>query len=349
MPTLLVTNKMAPELARRVQESVSGRRRVPGHKSRSPSTVALLRVTTVVLVVLGIGGAFVFRQRERDDLERVREGVLASVAKAASSLTPDDRQTLPRAEGTLMHAARAYDGDVLDPALASKTKLAELLEKPLIYVRGEIDAFGTPSKIAETARASQKDAFLLCLLDPPATRSERALLERVYVAYSSRNGLEDRTPNARPLYEAEAGAPFFAPEFVERVRGVDDRRRLLELERSLERAPLEQARAAAKARTLVFVMDEPGAPGTIAELDGERARHVRVGIVDLATEKVLLRLRRFVDPAWISLKRRAEYASGLDACALSLDVRAALLREPAPVWSAAPAASLAAPAASTRL
>jgi hypothetical protein len=310
--------------------------------------VALLRVSTFVLVVLAIGGAFVFRQRERDDLERVRAGVLASVAKAASTLTLDDQRTLPRVERTLMQAKGVYEGDVIEPALASKPALASLLEKPLIYVRGEIDAFGTPGKIAETARASQKDAFLLCLLEPPATRTERALLERVYVAYSSRNRLEESTPNARPLYEAEAGAPFFAPEFAERVRGLDDRRRLLELERSLERAPLEQARAAAKARTLVFVMDEPGAPGSIAELDGERAHHVRVGIVDLAAEKVLLRLRKFVDPAWISLKRRSEFASGLDACALSLDVRAALLREPAPVWSAAPAASLASPAASAR-
>jgi hypothetical protein len=46
--------------------------------------------------------------------------------------------------------------------------------------------------------------------------------------------------------------------------------------------------------------------------------------VDLRQRKVLLSLRRRVDPSWISVAARAEYASGIDSCALALDVHAAV-------------------------
>jgi hypothetical protein len=334
MPTLLVTNKMAPELARHVQASVSGRKRGAGRKSRSPSVVALLRVVTLTLLVAAVSGVVVLRQRDRDEVEALRAGLLETVAKAAATLTPEDRQTLPRVERALTRAAGGYEGDVVDASIRSKAGLSSLFERPLLYVRGSIEGFETPAAIAETARSSQKDAFLVCLLDPPATRSERALLDRVYVAHSSRARVDERTPNSLPLYDAEAGAPFLAPEFPARVRELSDRRRLKELAASVERAPLVQASQAAKARTLLFVMDEAADRRSPAELDGERARHVRVGIVDLASDRVLLRLRRFVDPAWISEKRRAEYASGLNACALSLDLRAQVAGdEPSPATS----------------
>jgi hypothetical protein len=334
MPTLLVTSKMAPELARRVQASVSGKKRGPGQKARSPSVVALLRVVTLTLLIAAVSGVIALRQRDRDEVESLRAALLETVAKTSASLTPEDRQTLPRVERALIRAGGAYEGDVVEASLRSKAGLSALLAKPLLYVRGSIDGFATPAAIAETARASQKDAFLVCLLDPPSGRTERALLDRVYVAHSSRARVDERTPNALPLYDAEAGAPFLSPEFAGRVRELGDRRRLKELTASVERAPLVQASRAAKARTLVFMMDEAADRATPAELDGERARHVRVGVVDLASDRVLLRLRRFVDPTWISEKRRTEYAQGLNACALSLDVRAHVAgEEPSPAAS----------------
>jgi hypothetical protein len=51
---------------------------------------------------------------------------------------------------------------------------------------------------------------------------------------------------------------------------------------------------------------------------------VRVGLVDLVADKLLLELRRYVDPAWISATARAEYAMGMDSCALAVDVHAAV-------------------------
>jgi hypothetical protein len=92
------------------------------------------------------------------------------------------------------------------------------------------------------------------------------------------------------------------------------------------KAPIEGAREAAKAGLLVYAMDEPGEPGGATELDGERAHMVRVGIVDLTAAKVLLRVRRRVDPSGITPAKRSLYASGLDGCGLALDIRESITR-----------------------
>jgi hypothetical protein len=67
-------------------------------------------------------------------------------------------------------------------------------------------------------------------------------------------------------------------------------------------------------------MDEPGDGGGPTELDGERAHHVRLFLVDMVASKTLLRVRRLVDPTWISLAKKSDYASGLDSCGLAFDV-----------------------------
>jgi hypothetical protein len=45
---------------------------------------------------------------------------------------------------------------------------------------------------------------------------------------------------------------------------------------------------------------------------------------DLTSGQLLLRFRRGVDPSWLSPAARAEYASGIDSCALAFDLREAL-------------------------
>jgi hypothetical protein len=89
-------------------------------------------------------------------------------------------------------------------------------------------------------------------------------------------------------------------------------------------APTERAMRALKGTVLLCAFDEPGTHDGPTELDGERPHDVRLGLVDLTASKVLLRLRRHVDPGWISTSRRMEYAVGLDACALAFDVLAEL-------------------------
>ena len=68
----------------------------------------------------------------------------------------------------------------------------------------------------------------------------------------------------------------------------------------------------------------PGDTELRASLHDPRAGNTYVRIGEL-------RFRHDVDPSWLSPAARAEYASGIDSCALALDLRKALgQHEPAP-------------------
>jgi hypothetical protein len=146
------------------------------------------------------------------------------------------------------------------------------------------------------------------------------MLDRVRVAYAGGAPLEARLPNVRRLNDAVVGLPPLLPPWSEKVRAASDAAELSRLRRELERAPIDRARQAARAELLLAAIDEPGAAEGPTELDGERSHAVRVVLVDLASEKVLLRARHAVDPSWVTAQRRATHASGFDGCALALDL-----------------------------
>ena len=324
MATFLTTKKMNPALAARIEASVSGRRRKPGRGGFGPRLVSVVRAVAIVALA-GIVGLIVFlRLRDREALEQAREDLLEKLRSESASLTADDAGSVARVEGWLMRSSGAYEGDFADADLRAPGALARIVARPSVYVRGPIDAFANPAGTAEAAAASPKDAFLLCLVDRPASRAESALLGNVRTAYAAGGLLERSTANVRRLDEAIAGLPVLLPEWALRVRSADNKDQILRLRKELERAPVARAKLAARAALLVFAMDEPGALGGLTELDGERPHDVRVGLVDLVAAKVLLRLRKHVDPSWISVGRRAEYARGLDGCALAFDVREGL-------------------------
>ena len=89
-------------------------------------------------------------------------------------------------------------------------------------------------------------------------------------------------------------------------------------------SPIVRAKQAVRAELLLAALDEPSDGGGPTELDGERAHAVRIVLVDLASEKVLLRTKKLVDPTWISLAKKSTYASGLDSCGLAFDVHEGL-------------------------
>lgn len=155
-------------------------------------------------------------------------------------------------------------------------------------------------------------------------RSESALLAKVHGAYGGGTRLELRTSNVHRLYELEAGLRFLEPSWEAQVKAENDLAELSRLGRAFAAAPIDRALNAAKARFLLFAMDDAGDRGGLSELDGERPHDVRIGLVDLSAGKILLRLRKHVDPRWISVSMRPQYASGLDGCALALDVRASV-------------------------
>lgn len=325
MATFLTNAKMAPALAARIEASVRGRR--GGHSG----TVALRRFVSgfrlVLLVSVIATSVSLIRMRHRNkvELERARDALLARIHTQTGSLAPEDRKALARIEPWLVRASGAYEGDLIANELREGGAVASVLSRPLVYVRGPTSDFDGRTGIAATAATSLKDAFLLCLLEPPASRAESALLAKVHGAYGGGARLESRTSNARRLHDAEAGLPFLQPSWEAQVKAERDAAELTRLERAFTAAPIERALKAARARLLLYAMDDAGDRGGLSELDGERPHDVRIGIVDLRAGKVLLRLRKRVDPSWISLSSRPQYASGLDSCALALDVRASVI------------------------
>lgn len=323
MATFLTTARMDPALAARIAASVTGKKKKPGGPVLAPRLVSLVRVAVVFLAVGVVYSLLQVRHREKQEMTRTRAELLAAVRASASSLSESDQTALARSEASLVALSRAYDGEVVADELRAPGALASMLSRPTVYVRGTIGAFSSSRRIAEASTTSMKDALLLCLLEPPPSRTEKELLAKVHVAYAGGPIMEGRTANVHRLWDEEAGMPLLTPQWSARVLAVPDHE-LAKLRRDYDRAPIEGAKQAARASYLLAAMDEPPDGGGPTELDGERAHWVRVGLVDLAAEKVLLSVRRRVDPSWISAEKRPQYANGLDGCALGYDVHASV-------------------------
>jgi hypothetical protein len=322
--TLLVTDRMSPELRARIEASVRGRR-----STRGPSTVPLARALvrfTLVLTVLGLAVTLILaRSRATAELEAERAALLAKIRSEAGTLTPGEMGITRRVEAWLSRSSGTYGGDTVAGELRAAGAFAATLRRPTVYVRGPVESFARSAGVAESASVSYSDAFVLCLLDPPGSRSEKALLGRARSALGGGERVARVAPHVARLHHAVLGLPLLTAGFEKRVQEARRAPEIALLRRELERAPLAGAKAAAKAELLLFAMDEPGDKSKPAELDGERPHYVRVGLVDLPAERLLLELRRHVDPSELSAAARAEYAMGIDSCTLALDVRAEVL------------------------
>ncbi len=321
MPTLLVTKKMSPELAARVRASVDGRRAAPGSKlaPRATSVLRLGATATIVIAGIWLGVSLYRAQRE---LEARRAGLVAKVQHEAAELGPDEHAVATRVLPWLPPLAGAYAGDLVADELRPAGALPAVLSRPTLYLRGSLPSVA--SRVDESAASSFKDAFVLCLVAPPNARTEPLLKAKARAALSGRGEALAPVAGVERLQDALVGLPFLSPEWERKVRAARSRDDLERMRRDFERAPIARAKAAAKAKLLLVVVDEPNSEPGPTELDGERPHDVRVGLVDLVTRKVLLRLRRRVDPSWISAATRAEWASGIDSCALAMDVHAAV-------------------------
>jgi hypothetical protein len=322
MPTFLVTSKMSPELRARVQASVQGRRAAPGARLKARS-ISLLRVSAVTVLVVLVWTAVALRARAVERLESERRLLVERVERESLGLTERDRRIIERVRPWLEAASGSYPGDSVDEALRSSSSLAAVLARPSVYLRAPLASLAGAESLSRAASGSFNDALVLCLIDPPATRSEKALLSRAKSAYA-RGERARAAAHVERLSDALLGLPFLSREWLARVNAAEDSFALERLDRHFSQAPLAGAKRAAKAELLLFAIDEPGEGAGPTELDGERPHQVRVGLVDLSADKLLLRLRRKVDPSWISNSARAEFASAIDSCGLALDVHAAV-------------------------
>ena len=159
-------------------------------------------------------------------------------------------------------------------------------------------------------------------MDPPPTRDEKALLAKARLAMSGGSAFLQATQSALRLYDAEVGLPILLPPWSERIKAAKGAQELQRIERELKRAPLASAKRALRSELLIAVLDEPSDQGTVTELDGEAPHYIRLNLIELDSAKALLRIRKRVDPSWITANRRSQYARELDGCRFALDVYA---------------------------
>jgi len=316
---------MSPPLAARVLASVRGRPAGDSRGKLRPLT-ALLRLAAFVLLAAVVAIVLYVRQQRVRALEHDRAALLQAMRNQGSALTRSDRELPGKVTAAVaMHAVPAYAGDWLPDELRNERRLTELLALPTLYLRGPLDVLSRAGGVAQAALGSWRDAFVLCLLDPPPARSESALKAKARAALARGSEMQAAAHFERlePLLQA---LPLLGPDWQQRVKAAETPRALDGYRKLFEVAPIQAAVRAAKARQLLLVVDEPGDTKAPAELDGERPHAVRVIVTDLASDQLQLRFRHDVDPTWLSQAARAEYASGIDSCALALDLRAALGR-----------------------
>jgi hypothetical protein len=139
--------------------------------------------------------------------------------------------------------------------------------------------------------------------------------------------MKKATAHVQRLGAAVAGLPLLGTAWRGRVLDAKNQPKLDSLQHAFDRAPIQLAKQAAQAKLLLLAIDEPGDRSAPAELDGERPHNVRVEIIDLIANEPLLRMRRRVDPGWLSDKTRVEFARDVDSCTLAYDIHRTMAGE----------------------
>lgn len=328
MATLLVNHKMNPALAARVHASVTGQRgklSAPHSTARWMSRVRFGVVAGLVVLVVSIG---VSLRREKAELEQARAALLLQWSAQADSLSTQDQSFTERAEKSLNGLTGPFTSDLVADELKTPGAFAKALTRPAVYVRGALSALeGSSAAVARAASDSGKDTLLLCLMDPPPARDEKTLLAKARLALSGGNAFLQATHSALRLFDAEVGLPILLPPWSERIKTAKSTPDLQRIERELKRAPLASAKRALRAELLIAVLDEPSDKGTVTELDGEAPHYIRLNVIELYSAKALLKMRKRVDPGWVTPNRRSQYARELDGCRFALDVLATVRGE----------------------
>lgn len=318
MATFLVTPRMNPELRARVERAVSPQARARykaaglGMKSPFASREGFRPARLLPLLALVVlGGLFAAMMiHERRELEAERSALLRELGELRAGLPAGYAGLVAETDRLLVEAAaEGEEPEVVDPALRPEGAFDAALRRPALYVHAPAAELRNARLVDDAARGSDKDAFLVCLLYPPASTSERDLLAKVRGVYFAGAKVEDETANVRRLAEARLGLAVLAPAFEESVRAAQDRNVLKRLRRDLEKAPVALAKKAAGAEVVLIVADSAGG--------------ARVTLVDLAAKKTLLRVRRRAEELALSA-RASSQREEIEACSLAVAVRRAV-------------------------
>jgi hypothetical protein len=216
MATFLVTPKMNPALAARVEASVRGRRAAAEPR---PALVVIARLAGLGVTALLVAAlAFAF-ERRASEREAARAELMAAIEEQARGLDEKDLQLLDRAEATLIEETKV-SSDIVADTLRDDAALDALIGKPAVYVNGDRAAFASGTTLWQATRESVKDAFVMCLFDPPSQRDEKALLSKVRTAYAG--GIEARSRNVQRLGAAADGLPFLSRAWLKITRHANE-------------------------------------------------------------------------------------------------------------------------------
>jgi hypothetical protein len=316
---------MNPALATRVAASVAG------HRNQRSASHAAARWTSWVRFGIIAGVAWlaisivVSVRRDRAELAHTRATLLAQWQTHSESLAPKDKKFIERVERAIAGLRTTDSSGMVADELPTPGALASTLGRPAVYLRTSLATLdGSPSSIARAAADSGKDTLLLCLIEPPTTLEEKLLLAKARAAMAGGTAQLEHTPNVLRLHDAEVGLPMLLDPWRERIQSAKDGRTLQRLERDFRHAPINAAKRAVRSEVLIAVLDEPNDKGSVTELDGEAPHGIRLAIIELDSGRALLRVRRHVDPRWISSHRRPQYARELDGCRFALDVHSAV-------------------------
>lgn len=299
--------------------SVRGKRRAGSPRTYKPriSLAALIPVVAVFVVV----GLMLFSRWMTDrELELARADLLGQMSAHRASLPAQSSGFLRAARSCVSRLAGPWEGDLVAEPLSRPGELQARLARPALYVRGDQLKLENPDRLLEAAASSVKDSVLLCLADPPESRTEKVVLQKIRGA-----NFAAALPSVRRFYDAEAGLLLLEPPWEAKLRAARELKAVNALRGEWMRAPLEDGRQAAVAESLIVVVDEapevePNAdPGDKRRAD-ERGHWIRVGIVDLRSQAVLLRLRKAEDPSAYAPATRAAHARAITGCLIAMDV-----------------------------
>jgi hypothetical protein len=343
MPTFLTTPRMSPALRARIERSVSHRAGARHQAKRHGMGRAfegrggLGAGKLIPLVALGVVALLVWMMHRQDErqIEEERAAVLAELTAHRAGLPPGRADFLATTERWVAElSADPYAGDFVAPDLLVPGELDDWLSRPAVYLRGATPELRSPGgRIDEAAASSTKDAFLRCLVEPPASRDERAVLGEIRGVYFAGWMVDRETANIRRFDEVRQGLAVLSHAFEAEARAADALAPLQKLGKELSSAPPEAAEDAATAELLIAVADEiddaqvPAKPGptdgSLGARAEERPHDARVALVDLGEGRVLLRVRRRIDASGRSEGAKAVYRASIQGCDLALEVRSA--------------------------
>ncbi|WP_437475732.1 hypothetical protein WME75_24035 [Sorangium sp. So ce1014] len=322
MATFLTTERMNPALTARVERAVSHGTRARHHAARSGIEGTLASgqrlgrarlLTLLTAVVIGLL-AIAMYVHDRRTVEAERRALLTVLDERRAGLPAGHESFVEATDRWIGEAASDGDpADVVDPSLRAPGALDALLRRPAVYVRAPRAELRDARGIDDAARGSDKDAFLLCLMKPPPSPSERDRLTKVRGVYFGGTKVDEETANVRRLAEARLGLAALGPAFEGSVRAAPELSALRRLRKALEESPIELAKKAAGAEILIVVVESPIETETLAS-------SARVSLVDLAAKKVLLRVGRRVDEQGLS-PMGVLHREQIEGCGLALAVR----------------------------